>query len=196
MEPCFAIIDRNTLTYMALKQVLQDMFNHVEVLAYNTVEEFIRDSNRHFVHFFVSSDILFQNADEFETLKQQTTVLSAGPATNIERTGFRLLDCSLPEKEIYRQLKHLQNTGRYEARDNGQGSDVYDILSRLSNREKDVLRLIVKGRLNKEVADELNISLATAIFHRNNICDKMQTRSVGKLTVMAVISGLVDINEI
>lgn len=196
MDPCFAIIDRNTLTYMALKQVLQDMFNHVEVLAYNTVEEFIRDSNRHFVHFFVSSDILFQNADEFETLKQQTTVLSAGPATNIEKTGFRLLDCSLPEEDIYRQLKHLQNTGRYEARDNDQGSDVYDILSRLSNREKDVLRLIVKGRLNKEVADELNISLATAIFHRNNICDKMQTRSVGKLTVMAVISGLVDINEI
>ena len=70
------------------------------------------------------------------------------------------------------------------------------MVQKLSQREKDVLRLIVKGRLNKEVADELNISLATAIFHRNNICDKLQTRSVGKLTVMAVLSGLVDINEI
>ena len=52
------------------------------------------------------------------------------------------------------------------------------------------------GKLNKEVAHELNITLATAIFHRNNICDKLQTRSVGKMTVLAVISGLVDINEI
>lgn len=195
MEPCFAIIDRNTLSYMALKHVLQDMFNHVEVLAYNTVEEFIRDSNRHFVHFFVSSDILFLNADEFETLKHQTTVLSTGADYNIEKAGFRLLDISLPEDQITIQLKHLQNTGRYENR-NTTGKDISNTLDRLSQREKDVLRLIVKGRLNKEVADELNISLATAIFHRNNICDKMQTRSVGKLTVMAVISGLVDINEI
>lgn len=195
MDPCFAIIDRNTLSYMALKHVLQDMFNHVEVLAYNTVEEFIRDSNRHFVHFFVSSDILFLNADEFETLKHQTTVLSAGMSPNVIKTGYRLLDISLPEEQITEQLKHLQNTGRYESRSRS-SIDAADSLHRLSQREKEVLRLIVKGRLNKEVAAELNISLATAIFHRNNICDKLRTRSVGKLTVLAVLSGLADINEI
>lgn len=195
MEPCFAIIDRNTLSYMALKHVLQDMFNHVEVLAYNTLEEFIRDSNRHFVHFFVSSDILFLNSDEFETLKSQTTVLSTGSAPNSEKAGYRLLDVSLPEEQIIEQLKHLQNTGRYENRSRS-SMDLGDSLQRLSQREKEVLRHIVKGKLNKEVADELNVSLATAIFHRNNICDKLQTRSVGKLTVLAVLSGLVDINEI
>ena len=180
---------------MALKHVLQDMFNHVEVLAYNTLDEFIRDSNRHFVHFFVSSDILFLNSDEFEMLKHQTTVLSAGAAPNIEKTGYRLLDISLPEDQITQQLRHLQNTGRYESRSKS-SIDVGAPLQRLSQREKEVLRLIVKGKLNKEVADELNVSLATAIFHRNNICDKLQTRSVGKLTVLAVLSGLVDINEI
>ena len=195
MEPCFAIIDRNTLSYMALKHVLQDMFNHVEVLAYNTLDEFIRDSNRHFVHFFVSSDILFLNSDEFEMLKHQTTVLSTGAAPNIEKTGYRLLDISLPEDQITQQLRHLQNTGRYESRSKS-SIDAGAPLQRLSQREKEVLRLIVKGKLNKEVADELNVSLATAIFHRNNICDKLQTRSVRKLTVLAVLSGLVDINEI
>ena len=93
------------------------------------------------------------------------------------------------------QLQHLQNTGRYSNKTSA-AKPADDMVQKLSQREKDVLRLIVKGRLNKEVADELNISLATAIFHRNNICDKLQTRSVGKLTVMAVLSGLVDINEI
>ncbi len=180
---------------MALKHVLQDMFNHVEVHAYNTVEDFIRDSNRHFVHFFVSSDILFTNADEFETLKDQATILSTGITSNIEKTGYRILDISLPEEQIYHQLTHLQNTGRYENASN-QSNSTKDIVQRLSQREKDVLRLIVMGKLNKEVAHELNITLATAIFHRNNICDKLQTRSVGKMTVLAVISGLVDINEI
>lgn len=195
MDPCFAIIDRNTLSYVALRHVLQDMFNHVDVFAYNTIEEFIRDSNRHFVHFFVSSDILFCNVEEFDTLKSQTTILYTGSAGNIERNGFRILDVSLSEDKIVGQLKHLQNTGKYENNISPTKS-ADDVIQRLSQREKDVLRLIVKGRLNKEIANELGISMPTAIFHRNNICDKLQTRSVGKLTVMAVLSGLVDINEI
>jgi DNA-binding CsgD family transcriptional regulator len=195
MDPCFAIIDRNTLSYVALRHVLQDMFNHVDVFAYNTIEEFIRDSNRHFVHFFVSSDILFCNVEEFDTLKSQTTILYTGSAGNIERNGFRILDVSLSEDKIVEQLKHLQNTGKYENNISPTKS-ADDAIQRLSQREKDVLRLIVKGRLNKEIANELGISMPTAIFHRNNICDKLQTRSVGRLTVMAVLSGLVDINEI
>ena len=195
MDPCFAIIDRNTLSYVALRHVLQDMFNHVDVFAYNSIEEFIRDSNRHFVHFFVSSDILFCNAEEFDTLKSQTTILYTGSAGNIERNGFRILDVSQSEEKIVEQLQHLQNTGKYENKISPTKS-ADDVVQRLSQREKDVLRLIVKGRLNKEIANELGISMPTAIFHRNNICDKLQTRSVGKLTVMAVLSGLVDINEI
>ena len=195
MDPCFAIIDRNTLSYVALRHVLQDMFNHVDVFAYNSIEEFIRDSNRHFVHFFVSSDILFCNAEEFDTLKSQTTILYTGSAGNIERNGFRILDVSQSEEKIVEQLQHLQNTGKYENKISPTKS-ADDVVQRLSQREKDVLRLIVKGRLNKEIAGELGISMPTAIFHRNNICDKLQTRSVGKLTVMAVLSGLVDINEI
>ena len=195
MDPCFAIIDRNTLSYVALRHVLQDMFNHVDVFAYNSIEEFIRDSNRHFVHFFVSSDILFCNAEEFDTLKSQTTILYTGSAGNIERNGFRILDVSLSEEKIVEQLMHLQSTGKYENKISPTKS-ADDVVQRLSQREKDVLRLIVKGRLNKEIAGELGISMPTAIFHRNNICEKFQTRSVGKLTVMAVLSGLVDINEI
>ena len=195
MDPCFAIIDRNTLSYVALRHVLQDMFNHVDVFAYNSIEEFIRDSNRHFVQFFVSSDILFCNAEEFDTLKSQTTILYTGSAGNIERNGFRILDVSLSEEKIVEQLMHLQSTGKYENKISPTKS-ADDVVQRLSQREKDVLRLIVKGRLNKEIAGELGISMPTAIFHRNNICDKLQTRSVGKLTVMAVLSGLVDINEI
>lgn len=195
MDPCFAIIDRNTLSYMALRRVLQEMFNHVEVFAYNSMEDFIRDSNRHFVHFFVSSDIFFSNADEFDTLKSQTTILSPGAADKLGMTGCRIIEVSQSEEQIIKQLGHLQTTGRYESASTGAGALDKGIQC-LSRREKDVLRLIVKGRINKEIASELDISLPTAIFHRNNICEKLHTRSVGKLTVMAVLSGLVDINEI
>ena len=55
---------------------------------------------------------------------------------------------------------------------------------------------MIKGLINKEIAQELQISTATVIFHRNNICEKLQTRSIGKLTIFAVLSGIIDINEI
>ena len=181
---------------MALRNILWDMFNHVEVHTYSNVEDFISDSNRHFVHFFVSSDILFAHSDEFETLKHLTIVLSVGPNESIRKAGFRTLDISLPEQELVTSLLHIHSYGHSEGHKDAQIEKKINIGNRLSPREKDVLSLMVKGLINKEIAKELNISLTTVIFHRNNICEKLQIRSLGKLTIFAVFSGIVDLNEI
>ena len=66
----------------------------------------------------------------------------------------------------------------------------------LSNREMEVLSLIVQGLLNKEIADALNISITTVITHRKNIMEKLGMRSVSQLTIYAVMQGYVDINKI
>ncbi len=66
----------------------------------------------------------------------------------------------------------------------------------LTNRENDVLRLIVKGRLNKEIASELSISFNTVLTHRKNIISKLGIKSVPGLTLYAYISGLVSSKEI
>ena len=193
MTPCFAIIDANNLSCMALKNILYEMFSQVEVHSYNNIENYIRDSNRHFVHFFVSSEMLFSHSDEFETLKHMTLVLSAGPDGNIERAGFRILDVSRPEQDIISGL--LQSIQSYGQR-NVITEQKLNAGSRLSSREKEVLAFMVKGFINKEIAEKLGISLTTVIFHRNNICEKLHTRSLGKLTVFAVFSGIVELNEI
>jgi DNA-binding NarL/FixJ family response regulator len=194
MDPCFAIIDRNTLSYVALKHILQERFNHVDVFAYNSIEEFIRDSNRHFVHFFVSADMLFSNSDEFETLKHMTTVLTDGQNPHLDQSGYHILDITSSEEDIENRLMYLQQIGVYGEVQTNSDTEIYK--EKLSEREKEVLRLIVKGLINKEIAKELEISLPTVIFHRNNICKKLQTRSIGKLTVYAVLSGIVSIKEI
>lgn len=180
----------------ALKDILWELFNHVELHMYNSIDSFIRDSNRHFVHFFVSSELLFSDSDEFDTLKHMTTVLTDGKNPNIDQSGYRTLDITASEEEIVTRLMDLQKMGHY-----GEMTATVKEMSgskknRLSDREKDVLRLMVKGLINKEIAKELNISTTTVIFHRNNICDKLQTRSIGKLTIYAVLSGIVSIKEI
>ena len=194
MNPCLAIIDPNTLSSIALRSILCDVYNNVEVLTYSTMDSFIRDSNRHFVHFFVSSDILFKHIDEFETLKNQTTVISVGPDRKFSNAGYNVLDISLPEEELMSKLLRIQLVSRYEVQ-HGKSTRLKSS-SELSPREKDVLRLMVKGMINKEMAETLGISATTVIFHRNNICQKLQTRSIGKLTIFAVLSGIIDINEI
>lgn len=193
MNPCFAIIDQNTLSRIALRNMLWDIFDLVEVYTYRSIEEFIKDSNRHFVHFFVSSEILFNQVEEFEPLKAQTTVISAGSNDSIAKAGFRMIDITMSEQELVGML--IQQTGQCED-GRMQESRKRNIADTLSVRERSVLKLMVKGLINKEIADHLNISVPTVIFHRNNICDKLKTRSLGKLTVLAVLSGIVDINEI
>jgi len=66
----------------------------------------------------------------------------------------------------------------------------------LSDREIEVLALIVQGFINKEIADQLNIGLTTVITHRKNIMEKLGMKSVSALTIYAVMHGYVDISKI
>lgn len=170
--------------------MLWDIYNSVEIYCYKSMDSFIRDSNRHFVHFFVSSELLFSHIDEFETLKSQTTVISTGTNRNYKNAGFNILDLSLSETEIMQRLTNLQFVCNYEQLPVIRDRDI------LSEREKEVLKLMVKGLINKEISQELDISLNTVIFHRNNICNKLKTRSIGRMTIYAVLSGMMDVNEI
>ena len=66
----------------------------------------------------------------------------------------------------------------------------------LSPREIEVAVLLSKGCINKEVADRLDISLATAISHRKNIMDKLHARSLADVIVYVVMNGLADVSEL
>jgi DNA-binding CsgD family transcriptional regulator len=66
----------------------------------------------------------------------------------------------------------------------------------LSDRERAVLVCVARGKQNKEIADELNISPHTVISHRKNIVAKTGIKSVAGLTVYALMNGLIEENEI
>ena len=62
-------------------------------------------------------------------------------------------------------------------------------VERLTGRESQVLELIVAGRLNKQIADDLGISIKTVEAHRANIMDKLGARTMADLMRIALRAG-------
>ena len=63
----------------------------------------------------------------------------------------------------------------------GEAHQVQLRLQSLSQREREVLELILQGKMNKNIADELGISMRTVEVHRAHIFDKMQIKSAVEL---------------
>ncbi|MBN1790037.1 MAG: helix-turn-helix transcriptional regulator [Bacteroidales bacterium] len=61
----------------------------------------------------------------------------------------------------------------------------------ISEREKDVLKLVAIGMTNKEIAEKLYISSHTVITHRKNITSKLGIKTIAGLTVYAIIHKLI-----
>jgi DNA-binding NarL/FixJ family response regulator len=66
----------------------------------------------------------------------------------------------------------------------------------LSKRETDVLVAVAKGMMNKEIADQMNISIHTVISHRKNITRKTGIKSISGLTVYALLNNLISEDEL
>ena len=60
----------------------------------------------------------------------------------------------------------------------------------VTQREREILKLIAEGYLNKEIADFLSISIKTVEKHRANIMKKLDLHNVAELTAFAIDKGL------
>lgn len=69
-------------------------------------------------------------------------------------------------------------------------------LSALGEREKEIIGLIARGLSNKEIADQLCLSVHTVATHRKNIISKLQIHSTSGLTIFAILHGLIDISDV
>jgi DNA-binding NarL/FixJ family response regulator len=63
----------------------------------------------------------------------------------------------------------------------------------LTTRELEILQLIVDGKSNKEIADQLTLSVNTVSVHRANIMDALGIHKTAELVVYAIRNGLVNI---
>ncbi len=65
----------------------------------------------------------------------------------------------------------------------------------LSNREREVLKMVALGKTNREVADLLNVSAKTVAAHRGNVMQKLELDNMSQLVRYAIREGLIDIDH-
>jgi len=66
------------------------------------------------------------------------------------------------------------------------------LIAKLTPREQQVFRLIVRGKINKQIAHELGATERTIKAHRHQVMEKMQVRSLAELVSIAERLGMLD----
>lgn len=66
----------------------------------------------------------------------------------------------------------------------------------LTQREREIVISVVKGLSNKEIAIQMNVSVNTVMTHRRNIAAKLHIHSPAGLTIYAITTHLVNLDEI
>jgi DNA-binding CsgD family transcriptional regulator len=191
--PKIAIVDPNTLAAIGLKGVLQNVMPIMTVDSFGTFAELEMNHPEEYVHFFVAMTIVLHNRDFFLNYRRRTIVLTTSVESMMD--GFHCLCINVPEKQLIRSLLSLQQSAHAHGRNLPPMPKVLQ-QKVLSDREIEVMNLIVQGFINKEIAEQLNIALSTVVTHRRNIMEKLGVKSVSALTIYAVTHGYVDISKI
>jgi len=93
------------------------------------------------------------------------------------------------EQQLMALVDRMLETARTAFADHQQAASREALMARLTGRESQVLERIVAGRLNKQIADDLNISIKTVEAHRANIMEKLGANTVADLLKIALAPG-------
>ncbi len=96
-----------------------------------------------------------------------------------------------PADELMLAIRTILNGGKYIGAPSPTAGDSADgVQPALTERQKEVLRLIAQGCSAKDIAAQLNISVRTAEFHRAAIMERLKLHSTAMMTRYAVEKGL------
>ena len=195
-QPEIAIVEANTLTSLGLKTILERMIPMAVIRTFHSFGELTDDTPDMYAHYFISAQIYVEHNAFFLPRKRKTIVL-AGDSHQFQLSGVPILNIYQAEEQMVKDILKLHQHAHHD------GYQVKDMPPtppttghELSAREIEVLVLITKGLINKEIADKLNIGLTTVITHRKNITEKLGIKSVSGLTIYAVMNGYVEADRI
>ena len=192
MKPKIAIIGSNSLMNIGLKTILERIIPMAEVCLFENADSLCANGDEAaYFHYFVATQAYAERSRFFREHRHKTIILSTSEQTMLP-ADMHILNISQSEDELVRAILRMHQGAH---RDGYPAPNIErpEHTTPLSERECEVLRLVVKGLLNKEIADALKISINTVITHRRNITSKLGMRSASALTIYAVTHGLAEI---
>lgn len=207
-RPAIAVIAPDTLACIGLADIIHRMMPGAEICLFPRFAAFVaQPAPDDFFHYFVDASELLAGAAFFLSRQQKTIVLTHGDEAGHLPQGFHTLNVLLSESELVRSILSLAHRSHHAhgvapeaVRRAGFPAAVSApdaaVHPHLTPREREVLKGVVMGLINKEIAARMGVSPATVITHRKNLAEKLGTRSVSALTIFAVTHGIVRSEDI
>lgn len=99
----------------------------------------------------------------------------------LKKGAFDFFEKPLNDNELASRIEEAMTLDATQRAANATVDSVKSRISRLTTRERQIMELVVAGKYNKVIADELNISMRTVEVHRANLFDKMQVKTAVEL---------------
>jgi two-component system, LuxR family, response regulator DctR len=99
----------------------------------------------------------------------------------LKRGAFDFFEKPLNDNALAIRIEEAMALDARQRAENATQDSVNARASRLTTRERQIMELVLAGKYNKVIADELNISMRTVEVHRANLFDKMQVKTAVEL---------------
>jgi len=106
--------------------------------------------------------------------------------SSMKKGAMDFIEKPFKEEELVSLVERMLEKARVAFSQQLEAASRDALLSRLTAREAQVLERIVAGRLNKQIADDLGISIKTVEAHRANIMEKLNANTVADLLKIAL----------
>ncbi len=185
------IIESSEIIRNGLSRIIKNSFPGFDILLHSHPDELRTLSENHTV------SLIFINASFIENLRLRKDLferIPEAPLIGIITQSFPRDDRFLFEDVLYISDSLDTITGMVKkalhrpAKKKNQSE-------KLTDREHEVLKQLIRGYSNKQIADELFISIHTVITHRKNISAKLGIKSLAGLTIYGVINDIIDVND-
>jgi len=99
----------------------------------------------------------------------------------LKKGAFDFFEKPLNDNELATRIEEAMELDARQRLANATVDSLNTRLSSLTTRERQIMELVLAGKFNKVIADELNISMRTVEVHRANLFDKMQVKTAVEL---------------
>jgi FixJ family two-component response regulator len=195
-EPRVHIVDDDDAMRDSLKWLLES--RGLEVELYDSAETFLKAFDNSFCGCLVL-DVRMPGMNGLELYEQLQARASTLPVifitghgdvpmavSALKKGAADFIEKPFKDQDMLRLIEACMTQDRASAAKRAESASVAQRRDSLTQREREVLDLVVAGKLNKQIADELGISIKTVEVHRSRVMQKMGANSVAELVQLTL----------